>query len=74
MSGVDLPRSGPCRHCECRRRAVRGGVCIDHWQDLAGTGYGPWPDDVEPVSWRDRYLQRTGIPYDVQARDRARAG
>lgn len=72
MSAVDLPCSGPCRHHECRRRAVRGGVCIDHWQDLNGTGYGPWPDDVEPVGWRDRYLKRTGRPW-VRVRDRAPA-
>jgi len=68
---IDLPRSGPCRHAACRRRAVRAGVCIDHWQALNGTGYGPWPDDVEPQSWRDRYLQRTGTPYE-RARDRER--
>lgn len=61
---IDLPRSGPCRHAECGRRAVRAGVCIDHWQALNGTGYGPWPDDVKPQSWRDRYLQRTGTPYE----------
>jgi len=70
MSGVDLPRSGPCRRGGCRRRAVRAGVCIDHWQELNGTGYGPWPDDVEPVGWRDRYLQRTGTTY--QDREAAR--
>lgn len=69
---IDLPRSGPCRHAACRRRAVRAGVCIDHWQDLNGPGYGPWPDDVEPQSWRDRYLQRTGTLY-VSTRDRERA-
>lgn len=69
---MDLPYSGPCRHSECRRRAVRAGVCIDHWQALNGPGYGPWPDDVEPQSWRDRYLQRTGTPY-VSTRDRERA-
>lgn len=63
MSAVDLPRSGPCRHSECRRRAVRGGVCIDHWRELNGSGYGPWPDDVEPASWRDRHLKRTGRPF-----------
>lgn len=68
---IDLPRSGRCRHSACRRRAVRAGVCIDHWQALNGTDYGPWPDDVEPRSWRDRYLQRTGIPYE-RARDRER--
>ena len=61
---IDLPRSGPCRHAACHRRAVRAGVCIDHWQALNGTGYGPWPDDIEPQSWRDRYLQRTGTPYE----------
>lgn len=68
---IDLPYSGPCRHGDCRRRAVRAGVCIDHWQELNGTGYGPWPDDVAPASWRDRYLQRTGITYE-DARNRAR--
>lgn len=66
---IDLPHSGPCRRHECRRRAVRAGVCIDHWQALNGPGWGPWPDDVEPQSWRDRYLQRTGTPYDNE-RDR----
>lgn len=69
---IDLPRTGPCRHHECRRRAVRAGVCIDHWQDLNGTEYGPWPEDVEPQSWRDRYLKRTGTPY-LTTRERGRA-
>lgn len=69
---IDLPRSGPCRHAACRRRAVRAGVCIDHWQALNGTGYGPWPDDIEPQSWRDRYLQRTGTPYEDSERERVR--
>ncbi len=69
---IDLPRSGPCRHHECRRRAVRAGVCIDHWQELHGTGYGPWPADIEPQSWRDRYLQRTGTPYEDSERERVR--
>ena len=67
---IDLPRSGPCRNRECRRRAVRAGVCIDHWQELHGTGYGPWPADIEPQSWRDRYLQRTGTPYEESERKR----
>lgn len=69
---IDLPRSGPCRHHDCRRRAVRAGVCIDHWQELHGTGYGPWPADIEPQSWRDRYLQRTGTPYEYSERERVR--
>ena len=69
---IDLPRSGPCRNRECRRRAVRAGVCIDHWQELHGTGYGPWPADIEPQSWRDRYLQRTGTPYEDSERERVR--
>lgn len=69
---IDLERSGPCRHHSCPRRAVRSGVCPDHWQALHGTGYGPWPDDVEPVGWRDRYLKRTGRPW-VDVRDRATA-
>lgn len=69
---MDLPTSGPCRHAGCSRRRVRAGVCLDHWTALNGTGYGPWPDDVEPYSWRDRYLKRTGTPY-VRARDRERA-
>ena len=69
---IDLPRSGPCRHRECRRRAVRAGVCVDHWQALHGTGYGPWPADIEPQSWRDRYLQRTGTPYEDSERERVR--
>lgn len=60
---IDLEHSGRCRHRGCPRRTVRSGVCLDHWQALHGTGYGPWPEDVEPVSWRDRYLKRTGVPY-----------
>lgn len=68
---IDLPRSGPCRHAACRRRAVRAGVCIDHWRALNGPGYGPWPDDIEPQSWRDRYLRRNGQNY-AQTRETPR--
>lgn len=60
---IDLPYSSRCRHHDCRRRAVRAGVCLDHWQQLYGTGFGPWPADVAPVSWRDRHLIRTGRLY-----------
>lgn len=63
---MTAPRCAPekkCRHRMCPRRAVRQGVCPDHWTELWGTGHGPWPDDIEPASWRDRYLKRTGRPY-----------
>lgn len=43
--------------------SVRAGVCLDHWRALNGDGHGPWPADVAPVTWRDRYLVRTGRPY-----------
>lgn len=69
---IDLPYSSRCRHHECGRRAVRAGLCPDHWQQLNGTGYGPWPDDVEPVGWRDQYLRRHGTPW-VRVRDRKTA-
>lgn len=70
---MDRPLSGPCRHAGCPQRAVRAGVCFDHWRALNGDGYGPWPDDVEPVSWRDKYLRRTGRPYDDVKNARRRA-
>ena len=69
---IDLPVSGRCAHDSCTRRRVRAGLCVDHWGELWGDGYGPWPEDVEPASWRDKYLKRTGTPY-VRARDREQA-
>lgn len=60
---IDLPYSSRCRRDECPRRSVRNALCLDHWHELHGTGYGPWPADIEPESWRDRYLQRTGTSY-----------
>lgn len=71
---MDRPMSGPCVHDSCRCRAVRAGVCLEHWRELYGTGYGPWPDDVDPASWRDRYLQRHGVPYEDVKNSRRRIG
>jgi len=55
---IDLPRSGRCRRHECRRRAVRAGVCLDHWRALWGDQPAPYPSDLKPKSWRERRHRR----------------
>ena len=47
-----------CRHQQCPRRAVRRGLCPDHWRDLMGDTPAPYPADLEPHSWRERRARR----------------
>lgn len=63
---IDLERSGRCRRHGCGRRTIRAGLCLDHLPELApmdGHGSLPWPADLEPVTWRERYLARHGVEY-----------
>ena len=47
-----------CRHAQCPRRAVRQGVCPDHWSALWGDRPAPYPSDLVPKSWRERQHRR----------------
>lgn len=48
-----------CKHLTCERRAVRQGLCPDHWGALWGDGKpAPYPLDLEPKSWRERRHRR----------------
>lgn len=59
---MDLPESGRCRHHDCPQRRIRSGLCLDHLRALMGDGPLPWPDDLEPTSWRQRRHARGLAP------------
>lgn len=51
--------SRKCRNMECPRRAVRQGLCPDHWQALWGADTpAPYPVDLAPKSWREKRHRR----------------
>lgn len=54
---IDLPRSGPCRHRSCGRRAIRAGLCLEHLETVA-PGPLPWPDDLQPVKANEYALRK----------------
>ena len=59
---IDLPYSSRCRMAECPMRAIRNALCLQHLQELVGTGRLPWPADIEPRGWRERTYASGRVP------------
>lgn len=60
---IDHQRSGRCRHIACPMRAIRAGVCLQHWQQLNGTAPAPWPADLKPRTGREYTLRAMARRY-----------